>query len=192
MKRRLFTILSALSLMLCIGAMLLWVSSYSTADAIGYGGRWTGAEVAFADGRLFFWRWTTDDPAMMPRVLSPGLSYTPTSPMFPRANRLPGGRITTSFYFAGTHANHHRLTTPPFSNEIWYVYVPCWQVVSATALLPLIWLVVWHPPKRRQAFRAANGLCMTCGYDLRASSDRCPECGTPIAPTPDSPQSGTA
>lgn len=39
------------------------------------------------------------------------------------------------------------------------------------------------PQRRReteQTWRLRNGLCLRCGYDLRGSSERCPECGTPF------------
>ena len=48
------------------------------------------------------------------------------------------------------------------------------------------WLIHW-PKRRRQrreGYRRKLGLCQKCGYDLRASKDRCPECGNIILPNP--------
>jgi hypothetical protein len=67
-------------------------------------------------------------------------------------------------------------------NDVWYLgsgwsfYVPYWAILLVTVPLPMSY--VWT--MRRRAKRRKKGECAGCGYDLRASTDRCPECGAPI------------
>ena len=52
----------------------------------------------------------------------------------------------------------------------------CAPFALVTAALPLWWFI--SLPSRLRRRRANRGLCRACGYDLRATPDRCPECGT--------------
>lgn len=61
------------------------------------------------------------------------------------------------------------------------VLVPCWLAALVAAILPAIW--VDRRRRRRKALQRSDaGLCANCGYDLRESPGRCPECGTPVSP----------
>jgi hypothetical protein len=59
------------------------------------------------------------------------------------------------------------------------VGLPFWLLAGAAAALPA---ARWRR-RRRLARRAALGRCHACGYDLRASPGRCPECGRTPEPT---------
>lgn len=60
-------------------------------------------------------------------------------------------------------------------SRIWVLYaipaLPGIGIVSAIVVLHFL------AARRRQQVRAAQGLCLHCGYDLRSSKQRCPECG---------------
>lgn len=53
---------------------------------------------------------------------------------------------------------------------------PYWSVAAVTFLAPANRMLYLFRSRRR----LKNGLCRQCGYDLRATSDRCPECGAAI------------
>ncbi len=62
-----------------------------------------------------------------------------------------------------------------------FVSIPYWPFIVLAALLPL-----WHLAAvvgLRKRPDPGPPLCEVCGYDLRASPHRCPECGTPVPVT---------
>ncbi len=54
-------------------------------------------------------------------------------------------------------------------------YIPIWSIALVCAVASGLLTV---PPVLRRRMRTKRGLCLDCGYDLRASRERCPECGT--------------
>jgi len=58
------------------------------------------------------------------------------------------------------------------------------QVLFLIQLLawPLVGLWLWH--RQNRIHRRAANVCRRCGYDLRATPRRCPECGTEASSTP--------
>jgi len=66
-----------------------------------------------------------------------------------------------------------------FADESWQTWAfPTWLAAFAFAILPIFELILIARRLRRQS----ASVCIKCGYDLRASIDRCPECGTTFSP----------
>ena len=55
-----------------------------------------------------------------------------------------------------------------------FLVVPFWSVMLVTMVMPLGWCGLLFCHRRRRLL----GHCLVCGYDLRATPNRCPECGT--------------
>ena len=65
---------------------------------------------------------------------------------------------------------------PPHLERQTTVTAPYWLVTMPLAIPPLLYLRA----KARRSRRIAMNCCPSCGYDLRASSGRCPECGASV------------
>ena len=76
----------------------------------------------------------------------------------------------------GFELSHKNSVNGTRHDEYWHAIVPSWFAVIVFGLLPGFRLWTWN----RQRKRKRDNLCLKCGYDLRESPDRCPECGAAV------------
>lgn len=89
--------------------------------------------------------------------------------------QTPPAREAYAFKVWGDEAVIYRLTprTPSANRAALLLQFPLRPVIAVSGLLVVLsGLGALH---RRHA---PDGHCPTCGYDLRASTERCPECGS--------------
>jgi hypothetical protein len=95
-----------------------------------------------------------------------------------RANDSFGVSIL-GFEAGGWHDNRGR------GGSMRLVVVPIWFLMLVTGLPPACWFYRIRK-NARGAYRRRLGLCPRCGYDVRASPQRCSECGTELRERADS------
>jgi len=186
LRRIIFNALTALSLLLCMVTAGLWARSMSTGDRFGWtkvsGDAGRRSEVLSALGWLQFSQDTAADPfisAGYPDSLGAGWEHGDPVWITHAMDAYAGG-ISSPL----REWDYGAVQIEAWNNGCLRVRVRDWLLVLVTPLLPIARIF----PRIRLLRRRRFGLCPTCNYDLRATPDRCPECGhlAPI-PSPETP-----
>jgi hypothetical protein len=183
---------AGLSLLLCLATCVEWARSYWAEDGLGFD-HTDGAiyDVYFDNSLMYFdmigtfphekywvhpWQrpptWDlyneqiTQETAL--RVWNfCGVEYARSKAYIakPRCNNLASNSVTLY---------------PILCDSLW---IPYWLPAVFFLILPLLTFVPGLVVRLRLRRRRQRGLCLNCGYDLRATPDRCPECGTVPLPS---------
>jgi hypothetical protein len=177
MRRLTSNFISVLSLLLSATVVAVWIHSFFAHDWARCGNedfgyfynlrlyKKTGYELHSVNGRLTLIRFR-DALEAQPGFSRRGFIWQKgESTWFVRSDerRQPRG--------GGMGGAGTQFTT---TEKVIFSFSELWFIVAVLGLT-----VVWEVRRRRRA-RTKSGFCPTCGYDLRASSERCSECGTPI------------
>jgi hypothetical protein len=76
------------------------------------------------------------------------------------------------YLFMEGHPTRWNSESSPRSRG-WMISIPWWAIILITGVLPVTHFIGLAARKRPHR----KGHCRNCGYDLRATPDRCPECG---------------
>lgn len=182
--RRVGHILLLVPVLLTAATLGLWVRSYGTYDTLAWSrwrntaGQYDGVAYNLLSGRgviglssirLQAFPAVAASRNSMGWSRGSGKAEDFALPKDTRWERIGFGRYELSSQVSGVGDASVASTT-------WWV--PHWFLAMLFVLPVALWFAISRPLRARR--RRASGQCVRCGYDLRASTDRCPECGTPI------------
>ncbi len=181
MKRWLFNIAAGVSLLMGVLVGFIWVRSELNPELISYRST-TSTDVLSVylqspSGAIAFGRqvssWTTPKGRDAAIGLAgrtnqkEGWSYSTTG----RSRGIPA----LSFEHLWFQWLTFKGTTPlGYAMSQVRLEIPDWFLILVSLVLPTIWLIRAGRARRLKFV----GCCAKCGYDLRATPERCPECGT--------------
>jgi len=176
MKRWLFNISAAMSLLLCVLIFGLWLRSYTSRDEVLWMSwnskivRYSEKAVAWDQGQLDVvyhsvdyppgWTWANDPRKAGWRFFSYPLG--------------PGTLEWNWWRYESNGAGVGRGRLMGSFDRAYKIEVAMGPLIVLTAITPAWW--IWTALRRRN--KRMPGYCRVCGYDLRATPERCPECGT--------------
>jgi hypothetical protein len=188
LRNHLFNSMAAVSLLLSIVTAVAWYGSH-----LG-GQHWVhvaayGRGPVVADGTIEFGILGKPQPFVEPKSGLRSWGLPSDAPRGTKPDIEDNTARVIRWQIAGMTATVGRIF-PPWgwksdANGIWgtlpTVAIPYKEydvsIVYAQFLFGLA-PILWFARHARRLLRPSSGFCHVCGYDLRATRDRCPECGT--------------
>jgi hypothetical protein len=179
--------MAAVSLVLCLATMGLRVRSFRNADRLIYG---SGTQADFGEtGHMllscqgifsytFGYRRNWNKP--QPLTWGTGLQFKSEPALYGdiATNTVGMGRQWLGFGYYHRDTRSRSSTGRQWSFGDFGLFAPHWSIALALAAFPAIRATSIFRRRRRRG----RNVCEKCGYDLRASPERCPECSE-VRPT---------
>jgi hypothetical protein len=188
-RRWIFNGVAVVSLLLCLTAASIGVRSYWVKDELVWASRYLTTPSGFAasgfyvesDGGIIvigFESATWPGPQV-----AVGVTYSRPRGFSFQSRRHPANSISFGFwgddFIDAQPGTKGSAWDVPYVNHERLVRIPWWAIFFAASPPLVAWLILWlasFSHRRNQH----EGLCTGCGYDLRATPGRCPECGTTV------------
>lgn len=179
-KRRVLNLLSLVSLLLFLAMIGLWIWSYTTDIGVLWQRSRRYDDLAISRGEVCYGVYlaiTPDAALAAPLGWIADTERPPSGFMdIPKYNNGKGG---WSFFYCNKLVRFGIANQSRCQYLIWLI--PAWCPAVIFGALPIIRFARWKRRSRLRGIRMRHGQRLYCGYDMRATPGRCPECGAIVA-----------